>query len=207
MVILLVGVWTISAVAGVEQVWSDEGEVTEEGDEVGEEGLGLDPSAESEAEQPPSPATVTYGLIGEARRPTAVPMDRQAHSDGAVVPILPSGYETLSPSGSSCGMRRGGSNRSIVRSFTEYFPPSAGAGFSRRRSTTVVGGSRLSVSSSGGSGGAQVIPPGGLTIGLSPMSPGFGVARKASGGETGGNSKWKWLVSRRANQGGTDQGT
>lgn len=220
MVTLLVGVWSISAVAGVEQVWPDEGEVAEEDDR---EGLGLEPSVDSEAGQPSSPATVPCGWIEEARRPTAVPMDRQAYSDGAfVVESAP------------CGRSR----RKIVRSCTERFSPatSMGLGPSRRRSTTAVefrgmGGPRLSVPSSAGLGGGPVMSPGGLTIGLSPMSPGFGVvagtgrARRTSGlgggddgrrgtvGEgdavqTGGSSRWRWVAGwaarRRANQGGTN---
>lgn len=219
MVTLLGGVWSISAVAGVEQVWSDEGEVAEEDDG---EGLGLESSVESEAGQPSSPATVSCDWIGEARRPTAVPMDRHAYSDGAYVvesgPAPHSGYETLSASGSApCGR----SNRRVVRSYTERFSPGTSMGSPRRRSTTVVecrGMGGLSVSSSAG---GPVIPPGGLTIGLSPMSPGFGVvvagagrARRTSGlggGEDGRRGEgldavqtggWRWW--RRANQGGTD---
>ncbi|KAL4070941.1 hypothetical protein J3A83DRAFT_3314674 [Scleroderma citrinum] len=232
MVILLGGVWSISAEAGVEQVWSDEAEEDSGVEEVAS-------SVDSEAVQPPLPATMTCGWIGEARRPTVVPMDRSAYSDGAVgldwvgsVPALPSGYEPLMAS--SCGRP----NRKAVRSYTEHFSPSTRTAPSRRRSTTVVefrgeGGSRMSVSSSVGAVGGQVISPGGLTIGLSPMSPGFGVVagagkprpsvlgvrgeegrRRMVGageGRTGGSHRWSWVgrvvgwaAGRRANQGGTE---
>lgn len=201
MFILLAGVWSVSAEAGVAHIWSDDSQSIQE-----DEGEREDEFAFATAMDNETGPSITASKVGcewtGGTRPGAVPMDRNAYSEEGSLGLEGSvSMHTLQP-GSTCmahdslllaGSSRSteeldqrrtvscsGSQRRPMRSFTEGLSPSARIDLSRRQSTGVLdlpgaGTPTLGGSSSSG-GGGQVMSPAWLTIGLSPMSPGFGVA-------------------------------
>ncbi|KAI6162195.1 hypothetical protein EDD17DRAFT_1580438 [Pisolithus thermaeus] len=206
MVVLLGGVWAISAEAGVEHAWLDQS------DEEAAETEALTSSVdEADVVEYPGPSCGDRTGYG---RFVAVPMERNARSEGALdgattvwdmpsltreVPLLSGpNHSPIGESPADWSWRRlasrSASQRRTVRSHTEHVLPSARTGSLYRHSVgeteaVHVSGPILSVLRTGG---GQAISPPGLTIGLSPVSPGFGVV-----GGTEGGSQWSHQAARR----------
>ncbi|KAI6047632.1 hypothetical protein EDC04DRAFT_2619307 [Pisolithus marmoratus] len=186
MIILLGGVWTISAEAGVEHVWLDQPD-----EEVAETEALI--SGVDEVEYPCGGQSCSDGT--GYGRPTAVPMERNAYSEGALdgaatvldmpslheVPLLSGPSHAAGDSPTDRSSRRLAS-RKTFRSHTEYMLPSARTGSSHRHFTGDAEALRARLSILRTSGSGQAISPPGLMIGLSPVSPGFGIVAGMEGG-------------------------
>ncbi|KAI6136644.1 hypothetical protein F5141DRAFT_1075829 [Pisolithus sp. B1] len=206
MVVLLGGVWAISAEAGVEHAWLDQSD--EEAAETEPLTSSVDEADVVEYPGPSCDDRTGYGRLA------AVPMEQNARSEGALdgattVWDMPSVIREVplssGPNHSSIGespadwswrrrASRGASQRRTVRSHTEHVLPSARTGSLYRHSVgeaeaVHVSGPPLSVLRTGG---GQAMSPPGLMIGLSPVSPGFGVM-----GGTEGGSQWSHQAARR----------
>ncbi|KAI6007407.1 hypothetical protein EDD15DRAFT_2358512 [Pisolithus albus] len=204
MVILLGGVLAISAEAGVEHVWLDQSD-----EEVADTEAFTSGVDEADVVEYPRGGP----SCGDRTRLAAVPMERNALSEGAldgastniwVMPSLTHEVPLLSgpsrcPAGespadwSSWGLvSRGASQRRTVRS---HVLPSVRTGSLHRHSAAEaevahVGGPPSSVLRTGG--GGQAMSPPGLMIGLSPVSPGFGVV-----GGMDGSAQWSHQATQR----------
>ncbi|KAI6132822.1 hypothetical protein EDD16DRAFT_1529828 [Pisolithus croceorrhizus] len=206
MVVLLGGVWAISAEAGVEHAWLDQSD--EEAAETEPLTSSVDEADVVEYPGPSCDDRTGYGRLA------AVPMERNARSEGALdgattvwdmpsvireVPLLSGpNHSSIGESPADWSWRRrasrGASQRRTVRSHTEHVLPSARTGSLYRHSVgeaeaVHVSGPPLSVLRTGG---GQAMSPPGLMIGLSPVSPGFGVM-----GGTEGGSQWSHQAARR----------
>ncbi|KAI6031823.1 hypothetical protein BKA83DRAFT_4205878 [Pisolithus microcarpus] len=190
MIVLLGGVWAVSAEAGVEHVWLDQSD--EEADVV---------------EYPRGGPSCSDGTGYD--RLAAVPMERNALSEGAldgastvwVMPSLTHEVPLLSGEGpadwsSRRLVSRGASQRRTVRSHTEHMLPSARTGSLHGHSAAEAGAEVVHVGGPTSSvlrtGGGQAMSPPGLMIGLSPVSPGFGVV-----GGMDGSAQWGHQATQR----------
>ncbi|KAH7930962.1 hypothetical protein BV22DRAFT_1190732 [Leucogyrophana mollusca] len=207
MLVLLAGVWAVSAQAGVDGTWAGEDNGTEEDVEVVEpdDHVNADGATFTDVEtQPPLPSYATTFPTSPSKprsRHVAPPMDRQARSEGALRPEGSLSLHTLHPPSPDLSTRhpRHLSLRSPPLEPDEaLLSPTTTTRSSRRRlgrrATVVDPSASIRTLGSGSSVHQQqpsvLSPPlgTGLMIGLSPMSPGFSLvpperrnSRRASG--------------------------
>jgi hypothetical protein len=189
MIILLAGVWAVSAQANV-----DESDTATESD-VEEHAVSNSGSATPETNPPPhypSYASTAVGPQGSSLSgPIAPPMDRRVRSEGAVFPQSSLSLHTL------CASSQLSPPFSEAAYQTEIspLPPGTSGSRSSRQHPTIIDPSastRTMASSLHQQQPSSVLSPTGLTIGLSPVSPGFGLlplprrtSRRISGVELG----------------------
>ncbi|KAG2159850.1 uncharacterized protein EDB93DRAFT_1073484 [Suillus bovinus] len=183
MFILLAGVWAVSAQANV-----DESDTATESD-VEDQAVSNNGSATPETNPPPhypSYASTAVGPQGSSLSGSiAPPMDRRVRSEGAVFPQSPVSLHTLSASSSQFSPH-------FTTHQTDISPPLPGTSSSSRQHPTTTDPSasmRSMASSLHQQQSSNILSPTGLTIGLSPVSPGFGLlpsptrtSRRVSGG-------------------------
>ncbi|KAG1899243.1 uncharacterized protein F5891DRAFT_1173836 [Suillus fuscotomentosus] len=182
MFVLLAGVWAVSAQANV-----DECDTATESDVEDQSELN---SRSATPETNPSPhypsyASTAVGPQGSSLSGSiAPPMDRRVRSEGAVFPQSPVSLHTLSASSSQL-------SPPFTAHQTGISPPLPGTSRSSRQHPTIIDPSasmRTMSSSLHQQQSSSVLSPTGLTIGLSPVSPGFGLlpstrtSRRISGG-------------------------
>lgn len=210
MIVLLGGVWAVSAEAGVEHVWLDQSDEEVADTEILTSGVDEADVVEYLREGPSCSDGTGYDRLA------AVPMERNALSEGAldgastvwVMPSLTHEVPLLSgPSHCPAGegpadwssrrlVSRGASQRRTVRSHTEHMLPSARTGSLHRHSAAEAGAEVVHVGGPTSSvlrtGGGQAMSPPGLMIGLSPVSPGFGVV-----GGMDSSAQWSHQATQR----------
>lgn len=165
MFVLLAGVWAVSAQANV-----DESDTATESDTVSNSG-----SATPETNPPPhypSYASTAVGPQGSSlSEPIAPPMDRRVRSEGAVFPQSSLSLHTLCASSSQL-------SHPFTAYQTDISSPLPDTSRSSRQHPTIIDPSahtRTMSSSLHQQQSSNVLSPTGLTIGLSPVSPGFGL--------------------------------
>jgi hypothetical protein len=169
MFVLLAGVWAVSVQANV-----DESDTTTESD-VEDHAVSNSGSATPETNIPlhyPSYASTAVGPQGSSLSgPIAPPMDRRVRSEGAVFPQSSLSLHTLCASSSQ-----------LSPPFTSYqtdiSSPLPDTSRSSRQHPTIIdlsASTRTMASSLHQQQLSSVLSPTGLTIGLSPVSPGFGL--------------------------------
>lgn len=166
MFVLLAGVWAVSAQASVDE--SDiAGEFDIEDQAVSESGR-VTPEINSHTHGPSYASTTVHHrgrTVSLTPAITAPPMNRQARSEGAVLPESSLSLHTLQHSSPSAAHQ------------TDVSPLSPNISFSSRRRPAIadLSASMHSIASSlHQQQSPSVMTPAGLTIGLSPVSPGFG---------------------------------
>ncbi|KIJ68446.1 hypothetical protein HYDPIDRAFT_36916 [Hydnomerulius pinastri MD-312] len=215
MLILLAGVWAVSAQAGVDPTYPDEQGHGSEENLLHEDISALPPAIEVDADLdddgtdpssqhprtnatvPLSPSRSRPGKKAHSERGgggyvVAPPMERQARSEGALGLEGSMSMHTLHPVSPSQGAQhstfrprlilpRSSSHRTPTHTNTELTSPSTTRSSRRRRATVLDPhhphprtGSIHTMSSSVSGSAGQGMSPAGLTIGLSPVSPGFG---------------------------------
>jgi hypothetical protein len=236
MVILLAGVWAVSAQASIDHGYAEEQEGSEEGmmhDIIDDRaltpavGVGLEvdidvtlePSSPTKTHRLPYTHATTFQSPSRSRSKakarsecgigliTTAPMSRQPHSEGGLQAEGSMSMHTLHPTspGTSphlrarVGLPRTSSHRTPPAIQSELLSPTTTRSSQRRRATVLDphyhlyphGGSSIrTVSSSISMGaGAQGMSPAGLTIGLSPVSPGFGFGVGPGGVGVGGQGQ------------------
>ncbi|KAH7910950.1 hypothetical protein BJ138DRAFT_1086630 [Hygrophoropsis aurantiaca] len=186
MIILLVGVWAVSAQEGVDGNWPEEDNDSEAGVQVPEPGDHIsdnDVESRTAETEPLLPSYApTYPAPPKSRsKLVAPPMDRQSHSEGSIRPEGSVSLHTLhlpSPESSHSRPRRL-SLRSPPPVETNKSLLSPSTTRSSRRATVLDPSSSIRTLTSGSSIHQQkssvLTPPlgTGLMIGLSPVSPGF----------------------------------
>lgn len=170
MFVLLAGVWAVSAQANV-----DESDTATESD-VEDQPVSNSGTATPETNPPPhygpSYASTAVGPQGSSLSgPTAPPMDRRVRSDGAVFPQSSVSLHTLNVSSSHLSPPSTAYQMDIP-------PPPPDTSRSSRHHPNIIDPSasmRTMTSSLHQQQSPSVLSPTGLTIGLSPVSPGFGL--------------------------------
>lgn len=169
MFVLLAGVWAVSAQANV-----DESDTATESD-IEDQAVSNSGSATPETNLPPHyPAYASTGVSPRGSSisgPIAPPMDRRVRSEGAVLPQSSVSLHTLCTSSSQF-------SPPFTAHQTDISPPLPDSSRSSRQRPTIVDPSasmRTMASSLHQQQSSSILSPTGLTIGLSPVSPGFGL--------------------------------
>ncbi|KAF8846389.1 hypothetical protein BDN67DRAFT_961117 [Paxillus ammoniavirescens] len=231
MVILLAGVWAVSAQASIDHGYAEEQDGSEEGMHgmIDDSSVGVGLEVDIDATLEPSSPTKTHRLPythattfqspsrsrskAKARSEcgigliTTAPMSRQPHSEGGLRAEGSMSMHTLHPTspGTSpllrprLGLPRTSSHRTPPTIQADLISPTTTRSSQRRRAVVLDphyhlyphGGSSIRTVSSSISmgGGAQGMSPAGLTIGLSPVSPGFGFGVGPGGVGVGGQGQ------------------
>ncbi|KAG1769215.1 hypothetical protein EDD22DRAFT_817759 [Suillus occidentalis] len=171
MFVLLAGVWAVSAQANV-----DESDTATESDVEDHTALSHSGSTTPETNPPPhygpSYASTAVGPQGSSlSEPIAPPMDRRVRSEGAVFPQSSLSLHTLCASSSQ-------PSPPFTVYQTDISSPLPDTFRSSRQHPTIIDPSahtRTMSSSLHQQQSSSVLSPTGLTIGLSPVSPGFGL--------------------------------
>jgi hypothetical protein len=175
MFVLLAGVWAVSAQAG-----ADESDIATEfdiEDQTASERRSVSPEINPHAHHPSYASTAVRHLARtDSFTPglTAPPMKRQVRSEGATFPQSSLSLHTLHEPSSQ---RSSPSNHQTdVSPLSPIISPSR-----QRHNINDLSASIHTIASSlHQQHSSSVISPAGLTIGLSPVSPGFGPARRPS---------------------------
>ncbi|KAG1825923.1 uncharacterized protein BJ212DRAFT_1316975 [Suillus subaureus] len=169
MFVLLAGVWAVSAQANV-----DESDATTDSD-IEDQAVYNSGSATPETTPPPhypSYASTAIGPQGSSLSgPIAPAMDRRVRSEGAVFPQSSVSLHTLCASSSQL-------SPPFTAHQTDVSPPLPDTSRSPRLHPTIIDPSasmRTMASSLHQQQSSSILSPTGLTIGLSPVSPGFGL--------------------------------
>ncbi|KAF9229288.1 hypothetical protein BS17DRAFT_743186 [Gyrodon lividus] len=212
MVILLAGVWAVSAQASIDNGYPDEQDGSEESiPEDITDTTALTPAMRRRSfsidTSPHTPFKSQSKNKAQSKRGiepiAAPPMGRQSHSEGALRPEGSMSMYTLDstspPLRPGLTLPRTSSQCTVTPTHSELISPTTSRSSRRRRPTVLDshchlyphGGSSIRAVSSSVSGGVpgQGISPAGLTIGLSPVSPGFGFGVGPGGVGVGGQGQ------------------
>ncbi|OAX42973.1 hypothetical protein K503DRAFT_253994 [Rhizopogon vinicolor AM-OR11-026] len=170
MFVLLAGVWAVSAQANV-----DESDIVAEFDiedqtEPDREGVTLETHPHTHSPYASTAVHHRGRTVSFTPGRTAPPMDRQVRSEGAVYPESSLSLHTLHGSPSQLSSPSAGHQMDVS-------PLSRNTSFSSRQRPTIIdlSASMHTIASSlHQQQPSSVMSPAGLTIGLSPVSPGFG---------------------------------